>query len=702
MSARISIVAALLALALVAGCGGGGQGLAHNFPDDRPDDVRAVLARVAAAGPRTERDVVVGLTPAPARLWAYDLSAGRLLWEQPSEAENTPHVAGAYVVAQEPSGIVVRRLADGSVATRFDDGELSLMGADGEGELAAIALSTGGAVGARSRLVVVRGGGVASQLELDQAIGEPAVRAGMVFLPWAQQNLSVLDAGGAEIARVRFTRGVVGHAVAQGGGVFFGQRGIAQLGERSTSAPDAPWLELPERELPGDPGMLRDAYQPPPGPASASHHVRLAWRAEPGADGEPQLAGDTVYLVFYRLVMALSASEDRVRWVTQLPADVIGASVEADGLVVADESGGVHALSREDGRITWSAETGMPATWASVSHPGLRAGAPQGEVLPLRDQLLAAIQNTDARLVPARAYAARLLAALPEPDVTANLIALCDDRTLPAQLRSASCEALASRDNGTEHVLSALERHASYLSGTSAPPVGALARAAVRANERRAVPLLIAQLRDPQTPDTDLAVVADALRALGDASAREPLEDFVRLYHAEAPDEALGRALGAAIQAYAALAGPAAQETLRWVVDDPMSMPAARAAAESALSAPAEEPAASEGEGQAAETATPAEPQAEAPTALPERITGPMLTALMEPVAQDLEACLVTPGRVHTQARVILAVEPDGTLHTVSVSPTELQACVEPIVRTRTFPATRARSRTTLTHIVRR
>ncbi|WP_157069442.1 PQQ-binding-like beta-propeller repeat protein [Sandaracinus amylolyticus] len=685
-----------IAIALV-GCGGS-QGLAVDFPDDRPDDVRAVLDRVAAAPPRQEPEIVVGLTPAPMRLWAYDAAAGRALWEQTVEAETTPQVAGDYVVTQEPSGIVVRRLSDGSVATRFGDDELSMTGADGEGALAAIALSTGGAVGARSRLVVVSNGGVAWQLGVEQAVGEPAVRAGMIFLPWAQQNLSVLDASGAELARVRFTRGVVGHALADERAIFFGQQGLAQLSERTTSAPDAPWFQPVARELPGNPGLLRNAYEPPPSPTSATHRVRLVWRAVP-RDGDVSLQDDTIYFVSYRLVFALGASNESVRWVQQLPADVVGARAAEGGVFVVDDAGNVYGLSREDGRIVSRAQTGMAATWAHVSNVALRGGAPEGDAMPLRDQLLAATQNTDARLVPARAYAARLLASMPEPDVTASLVALCDDRSLPAQLHAAACDALAMRESGIEHVTSALERHASYLAGTSAPPVGPLARAAARANERRAVPLLIAQLRDPQTPAEDLAAVAEALQALGDASAREPLEDFVRLYHAE-NDETLGRALAAAITAYAALAGPASQDTLRWVIDDPMSMQAARAAAQQALTAlsaaPASEPTRSAPTSEAATTSE------ETTTELPARITGPLLDQLMAPIDDDLDACLTTPERSHTQARVVIAVEPDGTITTVTATPSELAPCLEPVVRSRQFPATRARARQSVTYTVRR
>jgi hypothetical protein len=708
-----AIMVTTLGLAAVlasAGCGGARVGLAHDFPDDRAEHVRDVLARVAAAGPRTDPAIVVGLTPAPMRIWAFDLEARQLLWEHETAPSSTPHVAGRFVITEEGSELVIRRIEDGAVAGRTAIGELHLQGADGEGPYAAIALSTGGGVGARSRLVLARGGSTLWSLEMDQAIGEPAVRAGMVFLPWGQQNLSVLDAErqGAELARVRSTRGVIGHAIAQDRGVFFGQRGIALLGESASSPDAAPWLEPIERDLPGDPGMMRNAYEPPPGPTSASHRVRLVWRAQPDVEGQhARLLDDTLYLVFYRLVFALEATEDRVRWVAQLPADIVGATAEDGGVLLVDEQGRLSALSRQDGRITWIAESGRPATWAHVSHATYQGGTAEGDAVPLRDQLLAATPNTDARLVPARAYAARLLASLPEPEVTASLVSLCDDRNLPAQLHGAACDALAERSVGTEHVIDALGRHASYLDGTTAPPVGALARAAVRGNARNAVPLLVAHLRDPQTAIDDVGPLAEALGALADRAAVDPLDDFIRLYHAESPDPGLAGALGSAITAYTALAGPSSQETLRVVIDDPMSMPAAREAAREALAAleRGAQPAGGEGTGEAErEAATTGETPEDAPvaTARPRNITAAILAEVLAPIDGDLDACLATPNQVHGQARVVLVIEPDGALSAVSVNPAVLQPCLEPLVRTRTFPATTQRARQTITYTVRR
>jgi hypothetical protein len=83
-------------------------------------------------------------------------------------------------------------------------------------------------------------------------------------------------------------------------------------------------------------------------------------------------------------------------------------------------------------------------------------------------------------------------------------------------------------------------------------------------------------------------------------------------------------------------------------------------------------------------------------------MTAAIVAETLAPIASEIEACLVTADRTHPQARVVLAIEPDGALHTVSVLPEALQPCVEPIVRTRSFPATRAAARQTITHVVRR
>ena len=123
LHARWSIVALSSAFTLFAGCGGGagggGSAFSHTFPDDRTDHVEAVVARLAAAPAHGERAVVVLAATDPSRIVAYDLTAGRTLWEEPTELRTIPYIAGDYVVTQESRGGVVRA-ADEIVFADFE------------------------------------------------------------------------------------------------------------------------------------------------------------------------------------------------------------------------------------------------------------------------------------------------------------------------------------------------------------------------------------------------------------------------------------------------------------------------------------------------------------------------------------------------------------------------------------------------------
>ncbi len=571
-----------LAFTLAAGCGGASIGLSPTFPDNQPAALGDVVSRVQADDAHP-RPMAVGLSGD--HLYAYDLSAGRMLWNVPVEDPRTaPSIAGDLVVLHEGNRVVARRLTDGGAAFTVADQDFRLAGAAGEGPLAAIVLSTGGGVGARSRVLIVRGGGIDSAIELDSAAGVPAVRGGLVFLPWGNQNVSVIDpATGREAARLRFMEGVVGHARATDAGVFFGQQGVGRVAAEVPQG--VGWFQPDVQALPGQPPLWRDAYAPPAGPRSAEHRIRLVWTPQPG-EGAVQATDGTLYMSFYRLVFGLAQDDLTPRFVYEHPADIVGATAREGGVLLADADGGLTYLDAQ-GRPRWSAETGQHPSVVALRIGGFTPPdeAPAAALPPLADQLLGAAMNTDTRLVPGRAYAVRLLAAQPAEGVTERLIVLCDDASLPAELHGAACDALSTRDVGSDAVLAALERHASFLTGTHAPPVGALAMAAAQQNERRAVPLLLAQLRDPETPDAALVPLADALARLGDDSAMEPLSDFLWLYHADSNDETLAQGLGAVGRALIALGGPSGREEVQRVSDAPFTTPEVRAQLTAALQA---------------------------------------------------------------------------------------------------------------------
>jgi outer membrane protein assembly factor BamB len=569
-----------LACALAVGCGGA-AGLSPTFPDNQQADLDAVLARVSAAGSADE-PVAVGLTED--QLYAFDLRAQRQRWSQPvQEPRTAPYLAGDLVVLHEGARIVARRLSDGAVALTLGDDNYQLVGAAGEGRLGVIVLSTGGAVGARSRVLLLNGGGVSSEVALDAAAGGPAVRGGIVFVPWGNQNVTMLDGtSGREVARLRFLDGVVGHARATGAGVFFGQSGVGRVAAQ-VDRTGTGWFVPEVARLPGQPPLWRDAYAPPAGPRSATHRIRLEWAPAAGS-GAVRTTDDTLYLTFYRLVFGLAQEALAPRWVYEHPADVVGAAARDGGVMLADAEGGLTFVGA-DGRPRWSAETNVRPTVVALRLDGLALdGSASGPALPpIADQLLGAVQSTDARLVPARAFAVRLLAGQDEPAVTERLLVLCEDRSIPEELRRAACESLGGRTMDADAIVAALQRRASYLSDTRPPPVAALAAVAARQRERRAVPLLLGHLRDPATSITDIGAIAAALAELGDASALTPLQDFLWLYHAEAEDEALATALGAVAAAVTRLGGDAGREEVQRIADAPFTAPRTRAALTAAL-----------------------------------------------------------------------------------------------------------------------
>lgn len=686
----------------VAACGGASAsgGLSATFPDNREQDISAVLARLGGST-SSDRPVLAGIGGEPSVVFAADLASGQTLWTRPVTARTAPFVAGHVVIVQEERAVVGRAIESGDEVFSVEHEELGLVGASGEGDLAAFVLSTGGGVGARSKLYVARGDSIAWELESDAAFGAPAVRAGMVFLPWSNQNVSVLDGeDGTELARVRINDDVIGTAVVAAGKVYFGQASVFRFDERIAAGnrSGASSFTPQAAELPGAPAFLGRAYEPPANARAATHRIRLEWRVTPDA-GEITFDSQSIYLVFYRLVFALDPASARVRWAYAHPRDLVGASAQPGGLLFGDATGEIGFLDGSNGALVHRTATNTASTAIAFRAPEY---APSRNVEPeppveLADQLRAAADNPDARLAPARVFAAKALASIEGPTVTAHLIALCDGRSLPEGVRTFACNALTARTDGPDALISALERHTRFLERTTAPPISPLARAAVRMEERRAVPGLIAHLRDPATAVTDLSPILEALGALGDASTAGAIRDFLRLYHADEEDPALVIALQAAVDALVRLQAREAAPALEELIADSLGIAPLRGHARTALEAlhaPAEEPAPEE----------PTEPtEAAEPTeTVPDRITLAIVRTVMREAEEELSQCLRSAPDHPASGRAVLTITPSGALESVSVIPDSIAACVEPIVRRHTFPASRSSRREQITYTIRR
>jgi len=712
---RAVLACLLLALSMNGACGATPLAFGTKYSDNDQGDIDQLLARVQNAPPRSTSTIAVGVTAAPAQLYAYDLASHTTLWKQPVAATSAPILAGESVIFQTASSIVAVSLRSGEKQVELSRGNKVLRGADGEGALSVFVMGEGMGTYAKSEVVLLRRGSVDWTRPIEGMVGVPSVVGTVVLVPWSSQFISAIDVeSGREVARVRVLDSVLAHALRDREHTYVGSpHGIARLTAAIGTGKITPsLLKLPEQNLPGRPLLLRDVYAEaaPPAPDSAQHRIALVWEPRALDADRVGLEDDTLYLVFYRFVFALSPADYEVRWVHRNETDIIGAAAEPGGVVIADTAGGISEIAASSGEQLSHVTTGLESTVMRLpmgSH-ATDAGAPLS-VDARRASLLAAAEDNDSRMVPARILSVRALSKLEEAEATASLIALCENRELAPAVRTESCNALKSRSFGTEHLLTALGRHAAFLSNTNAPPVGALAKAAVGSKEARAVGPLTEHLHDPNTQSSDLVTVVNALNDLGDASAAKPLEAFLLRYHADPVDAELVSALERIPAVLAKLEGQAAVPALEVVLNDELATYSVRQQAREvldALKAEAEAEAAKKAAEEAAKNAPPEEaapPAALTPVdseaAMPTHLTTELLEQALLPVRDQLQACVANDNKF--QARAVLVIE-DGAVLMVSVLPANLQKCIEPLIRGQQFPKTRFPKKERVTHIVKR
>ncbi|HKU44858.1 MAG TPA: hypothetical protein VJR89_42155 [Polyangiales bacterium] len=712
-SAMSALVTLLLALA-ASSCAGTPSAFTPRYGDNDEGQLATLLERLKAAPPKDQPAVAVGVGSDGSLLYGYDLVERRVLWKESAKPRFTPVVAGASVVTQEGDAVVARDLRTGRMRFSINASGETLVGADGAGTSVLFTLTAGQGTFAKSRVLLMVDSTKRWTRELNAPVGAPALVGEVALVPWNRQYLSALTvSAGDEFARLRVRDGVISHALLRGGTVFAGsQGGLAALTQETmlNGVTKGPNYVPPKEELPGRPEFLHDTYGSPPMavPESAQNRIRLVFRPQL-TDGRVSLADGNLYLMFYRFLFALGEKDLGLRWVYAHEADLVGAAVTDHGVVLADMRGEVLQLAARSGRPVFKQKNSLPSLTAEFpSTLGLSAGGDDSPPSPteVRQQLTAAAQDPDSRLVPVRLLAVKLLAQLDDPDATASLLALCDDELTTIAVRKAACSSLPDRKLGTEYILSALGRHASFLDGTTPPPVGALAKAAAQQQIKPAVPLLISHLEDPATPATTLSAVVTALGDLGDASAIEPLADFLKLYHADAVDEHVTKALEMVPAALVKLEGQAARDVLTPIVEDPLSAGLVQAKAQKQLALLDEARAAGEknpeaqqlAEAQATEQAA-AEANKTPPP--PQYTSVEVVQQALLPVRDQIQACIKSAKPDQFQARLVLVVE-DGQVLMVSVTPTQLQSCIEPLVRAQTFPRPQISKRESVSYVIKR
>lgn len=675
----------------------------------RPTTLRSgdVLAKIDEPPARQDAPAMVGVTEdGHLFLWSFE---GGLQWRLDVEATSAPLLAGPIVVTQEGDRVVARTVENGAELFVVDEDEARLVGADSAGGLSVVAVQFEDRNGSeRGMVVAARGGKIVWETELSRSVGTPAVVDGHVVVPWGTLHISLLDAAnGTEAQRVDLRDSVAGHALVDRGHVYVGQHGLLKV-DRSLEAgtrKNATYYSPVARPLPGQPGLMRDAYEPVHPPSHAGHRVRLDFRAamEKEAFG---LQDGLLYMHFYSFVFALDAERDAVRWLYQGSDDVVGTRVVPGGMYLVDTAGQV-AFVNALGHVTWRVDAGVRPVVAVLrpptTPPAAKADA-EGEAAdadfkarPLQQQLRDAARLDDARLAGGRAFAVEHLSRFDGEEITEYLLSLCDDPGAPDMVRAPACRGLGERREGKGPVLAALGRRASHRDRVPPPPVGPLARASASMGLKKAGPLLIAHVTDPHTPTRELAPALDALAALRHRPAAGPIEGFVRMHHAEPRNAHLAQALKAGLGALVALKGKAAGSLLDEVAADGLSMPGiaahARQLAEELRAPKAKKGAAKKAGDKAKE---PKKPEVEAPKI--RYLSMGVVAGVLRPSDRKLRRCLT--GDSAAGARVSMVVHGDGHIERTFVTPASAQQCVDKALAKVRFPAS-SQGRQQVVHVVR-
>jgi hypothetical protein len=202
----------------------------------------------------------------------------------------------------------------------------------------------------------------------------------------------------------------------------------------------------------------------------------------------------------------------------------------------------------------------------------------------LVDQLARVLALSDPDLAGAQRFLSRELAVRPEPEATRVLIALASRRSANPILQSEAEDLLATRRNGAEFMLQALERSGPRsVDPLARAPLAALADALEALDDRRAAPLLAAQMNQLGHSPQALARVAGALEHLAGAAEYAPLEMFFSLRRTSADQAELVEAVVSVGRTLLRVGAAQGRRLVQLASRDPLTSPGVRAGLEPEL-----------------------------------------------------------------------------------------------------------------------
>ena len=561
-----------------------------NWLDDQGKSIGEVQARLKNAPAGAQADLVVAVAGAKNdKLIGVPLSGGAP-WTFQHALDARPIIAGGVVIGSGNSEVFALDATSGKRLWARPTGGVALLGAGDDGTITAVTLSRGTG---STILVVGRDGSVKNQIETDKAVGDPAVVAGVILVPWQNQYVSAIDATtGNELGRVTL-RDKVSRADQIGGAVYFGEVAFVRFDDkiRMASQGGASRVGIPARELPGTPRLFVPGTEKQPAVANARDRDRLF--ARPSApEGPLGIDSGRFYATYFRLVIGFESSRGQLAWVHTHGSDLIGGDAVQGGVLLCDEDGKIVVLDGKTGQVSFQTTFGEPIK-SCVAHADTYKALPgPGGAGSLAQQIAEAVSNREASLATAQRLLLRELGTLEDESATKTLIELASDpRTAPVLVTDARA-AIATRRNGAAYMLASLGKHYDFLHDVLAsPPVGPIADALAAMKEAKGAPLLASHLLDPADNDDDIRRAAAALATLATKDELPMLRHFFTMYRGTAESDEIGLAVASAAEAMLRLEPKESRALVDHAAKDATTVAIARTRLEALLAASPDKPA---------------------------------------------------------------------------------------------------------------
>jgi outer membrane protein assembly factor BamB len=570
--------------------------------DNQAEDVRRALARMrpAKAGPLNGSGHAMGFLVASAgekqkRILGVDLDDKRVAWNEAADVRSRIAVGPGLIVHRQGEGeLVGRDPRSGAVKLTVKlPKDAKFIGAAVDEDRVFYVLQATGGSRRTSDLVAIDFGG--SEKWRDTAVGSlgaPAARGGVVAVPFAYQNLVLVDGkSGSELARVRAMDEQISFARATPEGIFFGgPKGVTLLDERAVTGTRKESSVL-EANLGGAERAAYgfDGYQGVQVDYGATDRNRLLWRGEPRS-GRVAFQDGTVFLHTYRYVFAFDPFNGKLRWAFANPRqDVIASDAARTAVPIATADGDVGLLDAGTGSYEVRVKTGLRLLGGTFDAEGAKAAASADSAADLARRLEQIIWDPDARFNTVKAFAARALADIPGKEASLALLKIVQAPTgISDPVQKAAGDRLVERKDkeAATDYLEALKRsHYDHLDAAHKRGVDVLARALAAIDSKAATGEIVAHLKDHETPQAALKDIVASLSSLGGKEAATGLQMFLLTYRSDPAFLEDPTPLVLAGEGLAKQGGPEGRRAVVFASAEPRTLPPVAAALRKVLEA---------------------------------------------------------------------------------------------------------------------